>query len=70
MCPGRFPGCPLSPATPWSAASGSSRLGWLDALRGLAALVVVFDHSSYSFMAEFRWELMPEFNTSRYGIMV
>ncbi|WTN31916.1 acyltransferase [Streptomyces canus] len=47
-----------------------SRLGWLDALRGIAALVVVFDHSSYSFMAEFRRELMPEFNTSRYGIMV
>ncbi|WP_280855113.1 MULTISPECIES: acyltransferase [unclassified Streptomyces] len=48
----------------------TSRLGWLDALRGIAALVVVFDHSSYSFMAEFRQELMPEFNTSRYGIMV
>ncbi|MFE3830957.1 acyltransferase family protein [Streptomyces sp. NPDC059092] len=48
----------------------ASRLGWLDALRGIAALVVVFDHSSYSFMAEFRRELMPEFNTSRYGIMV
>ncbi|MFD5806872.1 acyltransferase family protein [Streptomyces sp. NPDC127020] len=45
-------------------------MGWLDALRGIAALVVVFDHASYSFMAEFRLELMPEFNTSRYGIMV
>ncbi|MER5220518.1 acyltransferase family protein [Streptomyces flaveus] len=42
----------------------------MDALRGIAALVVVFDHSSYSFMPEFRRELMPEFNTSRYGIMV
>ncbi|MEV8597288.1 acyltransferase [Streptomyces sp. NPDC052012] len=47
-----------------------SRLAWLDALRGIAALVVVFDHSSYSFMAEFRRQLIPEFNTSRYGIMV
>ncbi|NEA66453.1 acyltransferase [Streptomyces sp. SID12488] len=46
------------------------RLGWLDALRGIAALVVVFDHSSYSFLPEFRRELMPEFNTSRFGIMV
>lgn len=55
---------------PRSPASGPSRLGWLDALRGIAALVVVFDHSSYAFMAEFRRELMPEFNTSRYGIMV
>ncbi|MFD3504798.1 acyltransferase family protein [Streptomyces sp. NPDC058676] len=45
-------------------------MGWLDALRGIAAFVVVFDHSSYTFMAEFRRELMPEFSTSRYGIMV
>ncbi|MFF3484345.1 acyltransferase family protein [Streptomyces sp. NPDC002701] len=51
-------------------AARSSRLGWLDALRGIAALVVVFDHSSYTFMADFRRELMPYFNTSRYGIMV
>ncbi|MEU0071571.1 acyltransferase [Streptomyces sp. NPDC006332] len=50
--------------------AGPSRLGWLDALRGIAALVVVFDHSSYTFMADFRRELMPQFNTSRYGIMV
>lgn len=49
---------------------GPSRLGWLDALRGIAALVVVFDHSSYTFMADFRRELMPQFNTSRYAIMV
>ncbi|WP_405817486.1 acyltransferase [Streptomyces sp. NBC_01390] len=47
-----------------------SRLGWLDALRGIAALVVVFDHSSYFFLPEFRRELMPEFSTSRFGIMV
>lgn len=51
-------------------AAGPSRWGWLDALRGIAALVVVFDHSSYTFMAEFRRELMPEFNAGRYGIMV
>ncbi|KUN50638.1 acyltransferase [Streptomyces avermitilis] len=57
----------LPPAT---MSAGLSRLGWLDALRGIAALVVVFDHSSYAFMAEFRRELMPQFNTSRYGIMV
>ncbi|MGI5423577.1 acyltransferase family protein [Streptomyces sp. CA-179760] len=57
---------PLVPAFP----TRPSRLGWLDALRGIAALVVVFDHSSYTFMPEFRRELMPEFNTSRYGIMV
>ncbi|MFD2415275.1 acyltransferase family protein [Amycolatopsis pigmentata] len=55
-----------SPASP----AGPSRLGWLDALRGIAALAVVFDHSSLSFMPEFRRELMPVFNTGRYGIMV
>ncbi|MFC8361155.1 acyltransferase family protein [Streptomyces griseorubiginosus] len=49
---------------------GSARLGWLDALRGVAALVVVFDHSSYTFMPDFRQDLMPHFNTSRYGILV
>ncbi|MGA6223616.1 acyltransferase family protein [Streptomyces umbrinus] len=73
------PLAPASPARSPSAASrlldaiataGPSRLGWLDALRGIAALVVVFDHSSYTFMADFRRELMPQFNTSRYGIMV
>ncbi|MET9764923.1 acyltransferase [Streptomyces sp. NPDC006372] len=52
------------------ATAGPSRWGWLDALRGIAALVVVFDHSSYTFMADFRRELMPQFNTSRYGIML
>ncbi|MER6243573.1 acyltransferase family protein [Streptomyces griseorubiginosus] len=50
--------------------TGPPRLGWLDALRGMAALVVVFDHSSYTFMPDFRQDLMPHFNTSRYGILV
>lgn len=50
--------------------AGPPRLGWLDALRGIAALVVVFDHSSYTFMPDFRQDVMPHFNTSRYGIMV
>ncbi|HWO65961.1 MAG TPA: acyltransferase [Umezawaea sp.] len=45
-------------------------MGWLDALRGIAALVVVLDHSSYSYLPGFRRELVQEFSTSRYGIMV
>ena len=31
---------------------------------------MAFDHSAYSFMAETRRTLEPQFNTSRYGIMV
>ncbi|MFI1051915.1 acyltransferase family protein [Streptomyces griseoruber] len=50
--------------------SRRSRSDWLDALRAVAALVVVFDHASASFLPEFRRDLMPHFNTSRYGIMV
>lgn len=50
--------------------SPASRLGWLDALRGIAALVVVLDHSSAAFLPEFRQEVMPQFNLGRYGIMV
>ncbi|WP_331276051.1 acyltransferase family protein [Streptomyces sp. Qhu-G9] len=60
---------PPRPPEPGTSA-GPARWGWLDALRGIAALVVVFDHSSYAFMADFRRELTPQFNTSRYGIMV
>ncbi|MEU1183362.1 acyltransferase [Streptomyces sp. NPDC005820] len=47
-----------------------SRWDWLDALRAVAALVVVFDHASATFLPEFRRDLMPHFNTSRYGITV
>lgn len=66
------PPVPPSPDPPPSAPvpTRPSRLGWLDALRGIAALAVVFDHSAYSFLPEFRRELVPEFSTSRYGIMV
>ncbi|MET9407529.1 acyltransferase [Streptomyces sp. NPDC002935] len=63
---------PSAPAQP-PASGGSavpSRLGWLDALRGVAALLVAFDHSSYAFMAESREQLMPLVNIGRYGVLV
>jgi peptidoglycan/LPS O-acetylase OafA/YrhL len=61
----------VSQRSPSAAAStGPPRWGWLDALRGIAALVVAFDHSSYVFLAQMRRELVPELNTSRYGILV
>nr|WP_329213281.1 acyltransferase [Streptomyces sp. NBC_01485] len=53
-----------------TAPTGPPRLGWLDSLRGIAALVVVLDHSSRAFMPEFRQEVMPQFDLGRYGIMV
>lgn len=59
-----------SPSLSITTPAPPSRLGWVDALRGLAALVVAFDHSSSAFLAEFRRELVPEFNTSRFGILV
>ncbi|MGW1965871.1 acyltransferase family protein [Streptomyces sp. NPDC001935] len=59
---------PRPPAAPGS--TGSPRLGRLDALRGIAALLVAVDHSSYSFMPEFRERVMPELNVGRYGVML
>ncbi|KPI22483.1 acyltransferase 3 [Actinobacteria bacterium OV320] len=48
----------------------STRLDWLDALRAVAALAVVLDHSSYAFLPQFRQELMPQFNVGRYGVLL
>lgn len=62
-----------SPASGPPASGGSAgppRLGWLDALRGIAALLVAVDHSSYAFLAEFREQLLPQLNIGRYGVMV
>ncbi|MGW2785347.1 acyltransferase family protein [Streptomyces populi] len=51
-------------------AAGPARLGWLDALRGLAALLVAVEHSSYAFMAQSREQVMPQLNVGRYGVML
>ena len=47
-----------------------SRSAWLDALRGIAAMMVVLDHSSSAFLPEFRRQLMPQFDCGRYGVML
>jgi peptidoglycan/LPS O-acetylase OafA/YrhL len=62
----------LPPAPPHldAAPAASSRLVWLDALRGIAAMMVVLDHSSSAFLPEFRRQLMPWFDCGRYGVMV
>jgi hypothetical protein len=50
---------PRRPGRPRPVLRGSA--GWTRCAAS-RPLVVVFDHLSYSFMAEFRRELMPEFN--------
>ncbi|MEU6273129.1 acyltransferase [Streptomyces populi] len=51
-------------------AAGPARLGWLDALRGLAALLVAVEHSSSAFLAQSREQVMPQLNIGRYGVML
>ncbi|WP_242910131.1 acyltransferase family protein [Actinomadura terrae] len=48
----------------------TSRMGWLDALRGLAALVVVFEHSLDVLLPEVRRTASPWFDFGRYGVFV
>ncbi|MFB4311425.1 acyltransferase family protein [Actinomadura sp. GTD37] len=46
------------------------RMGWLDALRGLAAMVVVFEHSLDVLLPEVRSAASPWFDFGRYGVFV
>ncbi|HEY6294327.1 MAG TPA: acyltransferase [Streptosporangiaceae bacterium] len=48
----------------------ASRLGWLDVLRGLAALCVVFDHLSYYVLQPARWAIYQWFDFGNYGVFV
>jgi peptidoglycan/LPS O-acetylase OafA/YrhL len=50
--------------------SGASRLAWLDALRGFAALCVVFDHASSILLLPARSFLYQWFNLGQYGVFV
>jgi peptidoglycan/LPS O-acetylase OafA/YrhL len=45
-------------------------MSWLDALRGLAALVVVFEHSLDVLLPEVRRSASPWFDFGRYGVFV
>jgi len=44
---GSVSGPPQPPAPPLAPVATGTRLAWLDVLRGLAALAVLFDHISY-----------------------
>ncbi|WP_067486340.1 acyltransferase family protein [Actinomadura hibisca] len=46
------------------------RLDWLDGLRGLAALVVVFEHTLNVLFPEIRHSASPWFDFGRYGVFV
>jgi peptidoglycan/LPS O-acetylase OafA/YrhL len=45
-----------------------SRLAWLDALRGVAALVVAFHHASYRYVPDFDWRIQQWFDPGTYGV--
>ena len=47
-----------------------ARLAWLDALRGIAALCVVFDHLSYSVLKPVRDSVYQWFDPGQYGVFV
>ena len=52
------------------AARPGGRLGWLDLLRGLAALAVVFDHLSYHVLQHVRAIVYHWFDAGNYGVFV
>ena len=59
------------PQLPAKDAAGSgTRLGWLDVLRGLAALAVVFDHLSYYVLQHVRTIVYHWFDPGNYGVFV
>jgi peptidoglycan/LPS O-acetylase OafA/YrhL len=64
----------VAPATPRVASAAAvkpaSRLAWLDALRGIAALCVVFDHLTYSVFQPVRAAVYGWFDPGQYGVFV
>jgi peptidoglycan/LPS O-acetylase OafA/YrhL len=62
---------PETPPPPAAAPAGSgSRLGWLDVLRGLAALAVVFNHFGYFVPSSVNTPVYDWFNPGDYGVFV
>jgi peptidoglycan/LPS O-acetylase OafA/YrhL len=61
---------PPAAAGPASTARTGSRLAWLDVLRGLAALCVVFDHFGYFVPSRLNGPVYQWFNPGDYGVFV
>ncbi len=60
----------IAPTGTLQAPGGTTRLGWLDALRGIAALCVVFDHLTYSVLQPVRDSVYHWFDPGQYGVFV
>src|SRR6266700_4712282 len=60
----------VSTSSAGPAARPGARLAWLDALRGLAALAVVFDHASTLVVTSTHSFLYQWFNFGQYGVFV
>jgi peptidoglycan/LPS O-acetylase OafA/YrhL len=68
---GSVSGPPQPPRRPAPEAAGRrTRLAWLDVLRGLAALAVVFDHISYYVLQHVRHLVYHWFDPGNYGVFV
>jgi peptidoglycan/LPS O-acetylase OafA/YrhL len=50
--------------------AAAERLAWLDALRGIAALCVVFDHLTYSVLQPVRHTVYQWSDPGQYGVFV
>ena len=61
---------PATAAPPVSGAPAGRRLAWLDALRGIAALFVVFDHVGYHVLQHLREVVYQVFDPGLYGVFV
>ena len=59
-----------APAADHASAPLPLRLGWLDALRAIAALVVAFQHAGYRYVPKLQWEITQWFDPGTYGITV
>jgi peptidoglycan/LPS O-acetylase OafA/YrhL len=68
--PRSLPASQPQPASQAEIHHAGKRLAWLDALRGIAALCVVFDHLTYSVLQPVRDSVYHWFDPGQYGVFV
>ncbi|MFC5753586.1 acyltransferase family protein [Actinomadura rugatobispora] len=68
------PGGPADGAAPQNgpapAPTGAERLGWLDALRGIAAIAVALHHGCYHYLPQFRHEILRWLDPGNSGVLL